>query len=418
MQAQSYVLGRLNSALVAGEPDGLENPSRRTITGAVSGILVAAIVVVGFAAYGFFKPGGSSSWRQPGVLIVEKETGSRYLYVQDRLWPVLNYTSIRMRLGADPKVVSVSAKSLSGVPHGQPYGIVGAPETLPKAGALAGVPWTVCQRGQLVTAEIGPSAGVPAGPDEAMTVSSNGDTYLLIGGYRRRIADDRIARALGFDQDPVPVAASWLDLVPAGPQIAVPAPAGRLYVAKVAGSPDRYYVQVADGLSPLTATGFAIMSSSAADAPTEIGPGEVAQMPLSKSGAYFADLPATLPRAVQDRNAWCAQWLPGGGFALVGGDPAIGPSDVVRDAPGISRTTRTAAAVHVAAGAGGLVRAARAGDAPGGSYYLLTDAGVKYPLAGAGVATALGYAPAAAAGIPPELLDVLPTGPVLDPAAI
>jgi len=435
VQAQSYVLGRLNSALVSGEPDGLENPSRRTITGGISGILVAAIVVVGFAAYGFFRPGGASSWRKPGVLIVEKETGTRYLYAQDRLWPVLNYASVRMEMGADPKVVSVSRRSLGDVPHGQPVGIVGAPDALPSAAGLVGLSWTVCPRGATVTVGIRPSGTAPIGTDRAMAVRSGGQLFLLIGGQRRRVPDPKVARVLGFDRDPVEVRSSWLDLVPAGSDIIAfrprgsggpgpdlagqPSVIGRLYVARGANSPDRYYVMRDDGLSPLTATGYTIMAvGDGVGEPVEIGPGAVAQTPLSEVNPFYSDLPADPPQAVQDSHVWCARWLPGGGFDLVGAEPAPEPAAIVRDAPGVVRTTRTASAVSVTAGAGGLVRVARGGSAPGGGYLLVTDAGVKYPLAGPEVAQALGYPPGTAAPMPPELLDVLPTGPVLDPSRV
>jgi hypothetical protein len=240
---------------------------------------------------------------------------------------------------------------------------------------------------------------------------------------------------LGFDSTPPEVQPAWLDLIPAGADVAVPAIPGRgtpgpavegvqskigqLYVARVTGVPDRYYVMLADGLSPLTATGYAIMAGDpgAPAQPAELGPAALAQAPVSTAPVLFADLPATPPRPVNSAAAWCARWTPDGGFDLVAGSP-LGAADTVRDSVAVTRTTQTAAAIRVRAGAGGLVRAARAGDAPGGSLFLLTDAGVKYPLGGPAVATALGYPDGTAAPVPPELLDILPTGPLLDPAQV
>ncbi|MFC5945599.1 type VII secretion protein EccB [Micromonospora harpali] len=92
-------------------------------------------------------------------------------------------------------------------------------------------------------------------------------------------------------------------------------------------------------------------------------------------------------------------------------------SGIVRGGVGVTRTPRTADAVAVAPGLGGLLVAGRGGE-PGTGYYLVTDAGVKYPLAGGAVAERLGYPPANATVVSPDLIDLLPTGPTLDPRGV
>ncbi|WP_051969201.1 type VII secretion protein EccB [Kitasatospora azatica] len=52
-----------------------------------------------------------------------------------------------------------------------------------------------------------------------------------------------------------------------------------------------------------------------------------------------------------------------------------------------------------------------------GTLYLITDLGIKFPLASADVAKTLGYTGTTALPVPTELLALLPTGPSLDPAA-
>jgi hypothetical protein len=68
----------------------------------------------------------------------------------------------------------------------------------------------------------------------------------------------------------------------------------------------------------------------------------------------------------------------------------------------------------VAPGIGGLVRLGGPGQASGSSYFLVTDAGVKYrsptPRWPRSWVTLVG-----AATVLPSLLALLPTGPVLDP---
>jgi hypothetical protein len=85
---------------------------------------------------------------------------------------------------------------------------------------------------------------------------------------------------------------------------------------------------------------------------------------------------------------------------------------VAGDTQEISRTRQSATAVLAAPGVGGLV--GRAGQAGGTSYFLVTDAGVKFPIGTAGAAKALGYSLDQARTVPATLLSLLPTGPVLD----
>ena len=107
-------------------------------------MLVAAIGLGGFALYGLFA-GGGSKWRDAGAVIVEKESGARFVYRDGRLHPVLNYASALLIVGADRShTVLVSRRSIEGVPRGLPLGIADAPDSLPASGRLSTAPWTVC----------------------------------------------------------------------------------------------------------------------------------------------------------------------------------------------------------------------------------------------------------------------------------
>src|SRR5829696_2366593 len=114
VQAHAFVVGRLVSALLRAEPDLLFSPTRRFVVGSVVGCLLSGLALAGCAIFGFFSPGGAKSWQQKGVLVVEKETGSRFVLVRGELRPVLNYTSARLILGGSPSVVMVSRNSLRG----------------------------------------------------------------------------------------------------------------------------------------------------------------------------------------------------------------------------------------------------------------------------------------------------------------
>jgi hypothetical protein len=73
--------------------------------------------------------------------------------------------------------------------------------------------------------------------------------------------------------------------------------------------------------------------------------------------------------------------------------------------------------IVVPPGHGALVEAVASPTATGGALCLVTDVARRYPLAGAEVAPALGYAAGAAVRVPSALVSMLPSGPVLDPAA-
>ncbi|MEU4240066.1 type VII secretion protein EccB [Actinoplanes sp. NPDC026619] len=441
--AQSYLLGRLTAGLVTGELDQSESPHRRAITGLVAGVLVAALVAGGFTVYGLFVPGGATSWRKSGTVVVEKETGTRYLYAQGRLRPVLNYASAKLLLGDQLTVKSVAGGSLAGVPHGLPVGIVGAPDGLPTRG-IGNTWWTACapvsDGRTALTVEIGDSpAGTPLDAGHALPVSSGGASYVIWDGHRYRLSESWVSAVLGYTGAAVEVPPAWLDLMPAGPDLGPldvpgrgsPGPAadgaptrvGQLFTA----GDDRWYVLRADGLSRLTSTAYALLAGDPKTAlaypdgvvtATRISPAALARIAASTTAAPGADLPAAFPAAAPSAGiTWCVQNSPTEQTRLVaaGAVPAL---NVTRAGVGLTREARTADAVAVEPGLGGLAVAGRRDEAPGSTYYLVTDAGTKYPLAGAAVAKTLGYSPDAAIVISPDLLDLLPTGPLLDPARV
>jgi hypothetical protein len=80
---------------------------------------------------------------------------------------------------------------------------------------------------------------------------------------------------------------------------------------------------------------------------------------------------------------------------------------------GLTRGSLAAGRVAVPRGGGVMARTLPAPGVPGDGIYLVTDDGVKYPVADASAAEALGYDLAAAAAVPAALLATLPTGPRL-----
>src|SRR3712207_5522871 len=145
LHSYQFAVQRVVAALVMRETDPAQSPFRRAAGATLAGVLVAAIALGGVAAYGAIVGGGSKSWRNDKAVIVEKESGARYVYRNERLHLVVNYASALLLVGsAPPKTVLVSRRSIEGVPRGAPLGIPDAPDSLPAANRVVGVPWSVC----------------------------------------------------------------------------------------------------------------------------------------------------------------------------------------------------------------------------------------------------------------------------------
>ncbi|MGW0436568.1 type VII secretion protein EccB [Micromonospora sp. NPDC003197] len=452
VQAQTYVLGRLTGALVAAEPDGLENPNRRMVVGSVAGILVAAVLVVGFVIFGLMYPGGATKWRKPGVLVVEKETGSRYVYTDGLLRPVLNYTSARLLLGAEFEVVTVSRNSLRDVAHGQPLGIAGAPDALPTATAVDRQVWTVCALAMsdaagttstATTVRIEQPTGDarrdrPLDRDQAILVAANDRSFLVWQGRRLRLTEPWLARVLGYDRDPLPVESGWLESIPVGADIAPPDVPGRggpgplidgrhgvvgeLLTARSAGGEERRYVLQQDGLAELSPMAYSIVAADPATVqvynggpvrPRELSLAALATLPVVQKPAWVETLPAPPPSLAgsPEKGTWCVRHSLADGAVELTVDVPAPVSSTPSEGVGVTRTSASAAEISVQPGVGGLVTASRT-DPTG--FYLVTDAGVKYPVGSASVATQLGLSSAAAHPVPRQLLEMLPTGPSLN----
>ncbi|MER7010308.1 type VII secretion protein EccB [Saccharopolyspora sp. NPDC000359] len=461
VQAYFFVVGRLMSALMRGRPDEPATPARRFVANAVVGCLVAALVVVVFGVIGVVSPGANRSWQEPGAVIVEKETGAKYVYLADKLRPVLNFASARLLVNsAQGTVVSVSAKSLQDAPRGLPLGIPDAPDSLPGADALSSAPWYVCADTMhdesntpwpVTDVQVRDLGGTPIDEDHGLLVSTpDSVTYLVWHGSRFRIQSRAVLDALGYDAvRPLPVAPSWVQALPSGPDLAapdvqglggtgpavkgVPGRIGQVYEVQnsVVGA-DRYYLLLSDGLAPLTRTRAALLLSDpdlaaaypgGRPAALPVDGGAVASLPRSTQLRAAPDLPDDPPEITPvDRDA---RQVPCARFRVGSGDDV--PTELVmvsRDqarVSGVVRSTELRGAlayrVGVPSSTGVLARELAAPRAPGGAQYVITDQGVKYPLSSDEVAGVLGYAGVPAVPVPAELLALLPTGPALDPSA-
>ncbi|MFD9358099.1 type VII secretion protein EccB [Streptomyces sp. NPDC060031] len=472
VQAHMFVVGRLTSGMLRADPDAPDSTVGRTTRGLGVGIAVSLLLAVAFLLYGLISPGGGQTWRDDRALLVEKETGNRYLLLEGALRPVGDYASIRLILGEQPKVKTVTARSLRGVPHGLPVGIAGGPGTLPGPGDVNKGLWLVC-----ATTATDPSGatlartslrvGQPAsGPDPLAGGHDPADQGVLVSGpdgvryvlwHDRRLrldAEHGAPQALGYSAaTALPVSAAFLDSVPAGPDLTAPEVPGRgtagralggsatkvgqVFLVRPPGGQEQYHLMTGEGLRPVSATAAALLLGDPRTVQQAYAGQAASALPLgadqlaagtatgAPAGAPAADgLPAAPPRllAPDAGEGLCVSVRPDGvnprvGLTVVQFGKAAAAAGPVAAGLGTTPACLPVDQVSVPAGGGALVQALGAGGGSiGSTLYLVTDTGVKYRLASKATAKALGYEGTPPQGVPSRLLSMLPTGPVLDPA--
>ncbi|GGT64299.1 type VII secretion protein EccB [Streptomyces atratus] len=462
VQAHGFIMSRLTAGMLLAEPDAPDTPLGRTTRGVFIGVLIAVLLAAGAVVYGLISPGGNTSWKTPGTLVVNKETGARYLYVDGRLRPVRNYASARLIAGSDLATSTVATASLKGTPVGQPIGIPGAPESVPSADNLDRDTWLVCSTtgarasdGRTTLVAGSPVEGTGVGAGQGFVAQGPDHTaYLVWQGSRLRLdKDSGAAVSLGYGSvTPRPVSAAFLNALVAGPDLLAPevpdrgdagpsldgkaSATGQVFQAEVPGSDEHpYYLLRKEGLVPVTATQAALVLGDphtrdkayagqtprtvtlSADALKQhLAPGAEGRSPATEG------LPAEPPKpaAIAADESACAGVEPGDDgtkvTTLLVATDALTP--VAQPSADVARACLRVDAVVVRPGRAALVRALGAGGTTlGTTTYLVDDTGTKFRVPAAKALGALGYSEGQVTALPSPLLSMLPTGPALDPDA-
>lgn len=458
VMAYNFTVGRLGTAMLEGDPDAVDAPMRRTRGGTYLGLGLGALLCIGFLVFGLIMPGGATSWRQEGGVVIDKDGGATYLYSQGTLRPVDNLASARLIVGegADPSLVKPA--SLEGTPVAGPVGIPGAPDALPEEGAPA--VWRYCAlppiedqetpRGR--TALVAGDASPPRSPelDQGILVSEpDGAVHLLWGGTRLRVKEESGGfQALGYGTSPVlPVSNAFLGTIPEGPDLEAPPVTGagdpgpesldsghrvgRVFAVSTPDQQDQHYLLTHEGLVPLTLTEALLLLAD----PDVSGPAyddaSPEAVPLSASEVHRAlasgasapenasGLPTAPPTALDLGSAVpCMRWEEDGTPLLTVDDPEGIKAWPVQERPFVDPGCPTPDLVGIPSGVGGAVRALPVGGTETSpTFFVVTDSAAKYPVADDAALGALGYTAAGAVPLPASLLRVLPTGPLLSQEA-
>ncbi|WP_043475329.1 type VII secretion protein EccB [Kitasatospora sp. MBT66] len=428
VQSHRFAMGRLASALVGGDPGQGDSPTRRSALGTVLGAGVAVLLCGGAAGYGLLAPAPSTAWRKNGTVLVERETGNRYVYLDGELRPARNRASALLLAGGPAAPEAVPAKTLAGTPRGIPIGIPDAPDTVPAASGLLTGAWARCLRtgtppgtggpgtagGAGQTLVFGPAADVlaPLPADRAaLATGPDGARYLLLHDTKYPVPADSALVALGLDDRPALAApAEWLAAVPTGTPLAPGVPpgtgspagtvAGRTTVTGQlfrtgTGTDAHHYLQRADGLAPVGATEYALLAAvPGTPAPLTVTQADVAAAPVSAERGLLTRLPEVIGLRAPAAGQLCLRTGPGDDKRLVLAPAAERP-------------------VVMPPGTGALATAPG-----GGQQYLLTEQGARYPIADGDAARALGLGDSHhPLVLPADVLALLPEGPALSRAA-
>ncbi|HLI38748.1 MAG TPA: type VII secretion protein EccB [Streptosporangiaceae bacterium] len=439
-QAHKLMMRRACLALLQGEPDVPDQPLRRLNVAVFSSALVAVILASLAVIWALLGHGGAPVSQEQGTLIIDKQTGTPYVFCQGgKLCPAVNYASARLALrssSVNQQVVSQSA--LTRYQRGPLIGIPALPQPLPEAGLLVRQPWSVCTQTGLLpggtqTALAGgiPTGGQPLGSSALLvSVTSPGGKDWVIWHDRRMLIAPGMLHALGTVQQPVTVPSTWLDTVPRGPGFGVSVPGmgnrvtgpaggtaaiGQVYKVSTVGGAQYYALVGSDKLAPITQTQARLL---------QFTPGErglKTLLPSQLAGRSFGTLaspglPASIPPVVpvSGPEPLCVSYSGGGrrlamqvtlgGQMPSGGVPVSGPAG--------------AGQIALPPGRGALVGVTPTAGQGSAVTYFLVSGGRRYALASQDVAAMLGYdLQKQSVLLPAGVVDLIPQGPALDPAA-
>jgi len=470
VQAYSFVLKRIESALVRRDAVMLHDPMRTHLRAAAVGLILAVIGAVGVFMFGLFKP--KSAMDHDGI-IIGKQSGAYYVLDTDpvrRLIPVTNLASARLIMVAlgsagqgdiTPKLVDDG--SLANITRTALAGIPGAPLDVPGEKERVAPKWSVCdwtvpdpakpeqqreaEAAITTTAVIGyDRIGRPLHDDETLLVkASGGEYYLIFDGKRARIDLNKEIRGAFNLEGVTPriISSGLLNAIPSVEDLRSPTIPGRGQNSPLAGVKIGEVVQIIrPGLEPysvLLRGGYQEIPKAVADlirfTPGYPGPVQIRQVKPDDLNNIktindgldinTSDFPRDIARPIPLANSKlaCLYWAyekngDRQDFAVTVGDEL--------NVPGAPQPVKLAQSdgsgdrldqVLIAPGKGAAVQGTvPAGQGRGtGEIWLVTDQGVRYPVPNGDIAAALGmgtqFDPA-----PQAIMNILPIGPALDPA--
>ncbi|MEV6164356.1 type VII secretion protein EccB [Streptomyces sp. NPDC052052] len=201
LNAYTFAKKRTLAAFLQPSPTGTDEGAPRPLRAVLPSMVVGALVLAGFGAFGMFKPTAPKDWDKPGTkVIVGKKSTTRYVVLttgkgkkkKTLLHPVLNLASARLLLNPQNyDVIQVADEVLDAgkPPRGPILGIPYAPDRLPEAkDAGTAKRWAVCVQPGGKGNSVQKAAFVFAARDNGLTEGRNrlsGGQVLYVQGQDR-----------------------------------------------------------------------------------------------------------------------------------------------------------------------------------------------------------------------------------------
>ncbi|WP_101951154.1 type VII secretion protein EccB [Mycobacterium sp. 3519A] len=458
-----FLIRRLEHALIRADSRMIHDPMRGQMRAMSVGIVIAVLLCGTGAVLAFMKPApnfGNSS------IMIGKGNGQLLVRIGDRLHPALNLASARLIAGRNDPPIQVDDKFINSVPLGPAVGIIGAPTSIAGGDDMTMSSWTVCDSTQapdgIPTVTTSVLANDPdldgaihaASAEQSILAVTDGATYLIYQGVRASIdpANPIIRAALRLGPDDArEVSRGLLESFPlvdpispitingAGEQTAYLPPGYQvgaiLQSADSRGS--QLYVATREGLQPISAPAADIIRYGNPQLPTAAQP--LAAALISRAPVvhnlpidhYPSVAPVFIPAS--SSPVVCMSWqrgsaattadtrlLVGSHLPLSAAARPVALATADGDGPGLD-------SVYVRPGTGEYVQeigSARDSQAAGALFYV-SDLGVRYHVADASAAAALGLVGVPVTGgtqdtpqpAPWAILSLLPPGPELSQRA-
>ena len=434
---------RVRTALLDSDPDTNDAPLRRMGGATYAGIMIAILVLAGAGIFGIIDRGGSTAWKKPGTLIVERESGTLYVYVHKVLYEVQNKTSAQLILGTSLSPLVVAHNSLRGTPLGGIAGIHAAPPEVPAAKSIVGATWSVCTAGDLtslqtVQMQIQPgvtAAGTTFAPATGMLLRAPQGTFLLAQNHVYLIPPTWQKATRYLTSIPgVNVSNEFIASIPRGQTlqpVRVPGFRGVGVTLGVGGrrttigqvlqdnsQRSQYYLVVPGGLALLTPLQATLQL---ADPGTQALQGHSTRAILIDSDALTGTptnkaLPQAVPRLQQAPPTRPAPVTPGTNeqVCVVYPSGTSAPPTVVYGK--YKPVPFTAGFIRLPNGAGAVVQSSSVAPGAAAPTYFVSDGGLAFPI-DSDALSQLGLDSVAVAHVPGLVLSAIPLGPALTPSA-
>ena len=443
VEAYSFSRRRLVTAFLSGAPGGREvEPSRpgRTVIG---GVALAVLLIAGAAIASVLSGRTEEDWNKIG-LVVSREQAAPYVILTEsenpQLIPVINITSAQLILGSTAVPTYVDQEVIEDQTPGEPIGIYGAPQTLPRPQQFIETGWTACTDDGLgLTVDVSDDPRVTVPEQGGVVVQSGEDLWVIAKSTEDDPDDERAYRyplprgentdllldALQLQSavDAPSVSQEWLSLFPEGgelsqasfavagfgqplksPDLPSSARVGD-YVVDENDETGAYFT--ADGKAvPLDGFALAVYANSAVEGAGRPNPLDIERPAVQNDRQPF--LGASWPENTLNevRGQVCAR-LDAGNARTPRVDLATDPDET---AAADEASTAGQKTVRIDRGRGAFVRVGDWDQTTSTSTYVIDPRGLAYALVGGETLTKLDYDGTDEAFIPDAWLELFEEG--------